>query len=337
MSETKKISAKLRTGQFYDNGVVILEKVLETISYCTCGQAVRFCKKDGKYTHIGWKRQFERYSEFLKRTDHAVFVKDIKKWESWEVVGNSEHLEEDEEEIEETREKDYETLKTEIAQLEKGLEGIAKRREAKHKEIENSEEYKALKVKYAELDKKVDSLYKQTQKRNIEIASEFVEQSNEHLYVSPSWSKTYDENIHSNVILAIKKTFDWKKLSGSAIEGIVTKLINGRRAEDETIKKLNESTSEASFERGNVGGEQQKLMTPEKDIDSEHYQCLQKIDELKKELARFLLHKEDSSSKEIKEATELGSYTKKQVLEEYREQCILQSKKVLENLNTSQT
>lgn len=76
---------KTRTTEFYDNGCVTLQKVLETIEYCQCGQAVTFVKKDGCYKHTGWKRRagVESYEDFLSRTNHPVVIADKKTWVTW--------------------------------------------------------------------------------------------------------------------------------------------------------------------------------------------------------------------------------------------------------------
>ncbi len=54
----------------------------ETISYCKCGQAVRFRKKDNTWVHYGWKRMNEPYAWFLDRTNHPVEIKETITWKS---------------------------------------------------------------------------------------------------------------------------------------------------------------------------------------------------------------------------------------------------------------
>ena len=52
----------------------------ETIYYCECGQSVRLRKKDNKWIHYGWHKQFEPYELFLERTNHPVKVVKHKVW-----------------------------------------------------------------------------------------------------------------------------------------------------------------------------------------------------------------------------------------------------------------
>jgi hypothetical protein len=45
---------------------------IEYIHYCECGQSVRLRKRDGVWTHTGYNRIHEPYSDFLARTNHTV-------------------------------------------------------------------------------------------------------------------------------------------------------------------------------------------------------------------------------------------------------------------------
>ena len=45
---------------------------IEYIHYCECGQATRFRKRDGVWTHSGYNRIHEPYSDFLARTSHPA-------------------------------------------------------------------------------------------------------------------------------------------------------------------------------------------------------------------------------------------------------------------------
>jgi hypothetical protein len=84
---------KTKTNEFYDNGAVKLQKVIETIEYCECGQAVRFRKRDGVYVHTGFKKGMDTYAYFLEMTNHPVVIKEKKDWVEWVVVGDSEKKE----------------------------------------------------------------------------------------------------------------------------------------------------------------------------------------------------------------------------------------------------
>ena len=221
--------------------------------------------------------------------------------------------------------KTKEQLIKEIEELKKQKESLIEKRDKIENDFEQSEKYKTLSEEINKLEEEEKGFSKEIQKIDEDINFKFLTEDSTY----PSWSSTYEKNIHPEIINAIKQTFDFKRLSGSSIETIVRNLINHQKSIDEKRKELREKEDKLSIEGNNKESEKWELKNElTRDAQKEINDLHNLIEEKEKELVRIKL----DEGKEIKKEELQTPYLKKQVLNEYREECEHNFIKVFEKL-----
>ena len=225
------------------------------------------------------------------------------------------------------------SLKQEIAEFKSQIEKINKERDAKKKEIEESEEYKSVKAKVEELTSNSNRLSTKESEREKQIKERFINFRSSDSWARPSYSQTYGRNIKENVISAIKKTFDFKKLSDGTVEGIVSNMISNLKQKDESLAKIGDEKRLINIESYKIEGMLSNLRKPAEDINSKKYQLENNISEKEKEIVTLIINQEKTSASEMKQLSGLDNkYTKKRALADYRDKCEQEFRKVFDNL-----
>ena len=218
-----------------------------------------------------------------------------------------------------------ETIKQEFAELIKERDEIIRLLDLKEKEIKNSDEYKKAEKEHQRLEKESDKLYDGIRNKENSIKEEFLHNIGGY-YESPSYSKAYGININPEVIDAIKKTFDFKRLSGSAIESIVQKMMRHKQIESKEIKSLED-------EKRKIDAEKERFYNELSEIESKYTKELNQklnannLERREKEQQLALLQMNEGEKIE-----DVPNYVKKNVLEKYRRECENNFMKVFENL-----
>lgn len=217
-----------------------------------------------------------------------------------------------------------EQLTKEIEELKKQKKSLVEKREKIGNDFEQSEECKILNGEILKLDKEGDEFSREVYRINGEINLKFLNTDS-----SPSWSTIFGKNIHSEVINAIKQTFDFKRLTGSTIEEIVQKMIYHQRQIDEKRKGLEEKRDNLNLKKTNKQSEKYDLKNElTKTITNEIQELSESIDKKEEELIRIKLEEgEDVKKEELQ-----NPYLKKQALNRYREDCEHNFIKVFEKL-----
>ena len=220
-----------------------------------------------------------------------------------------------------------EELKKQIEELQSQSTKLNEEIQTKRKEIEASEEYLQLSKKIDELGKREQDYDQKTIERKNLIASEFILTESDSRNTMPSYSQTFGKNIHDEVIKAIRKTFDFKRLSGSSIESIVSSMIDYKERNDKKLIQLKEKSKEISIENRQISENMQTLSNFLKELEKKYQSLINQIHQKKTQIANVVLIHGEGTMQDLKDV-DVGFYTKKRSLEEYREECLRNFKKV---------
>jgi DNA repair exonuclease SbcCD ATPase subunit len=216
-----------------------------------------------------------------------------------------------------------EELRNNLKELEHKREIIINEIDKKESDIENSEDYKKLEIKNKELEKEDSKL--ETQERDVEknINSDFTDDGN-----IPSYSTTYGKNIRFDVIRAIKMTFDFSKLNGGYIEDITSKMIEDAKDLHPELSKIKKRMKEICNEKNEIYQQRKDL---KKSISREESDKISnQIHQIITNIAQLAVSKEKMDKKDF---DGVNKWQKKEALEDYRSECNINYKLVLDNLN----
>lgn len=225
-----------------------------------------------------------------------------------------------------------EELKKEIKELETQSNKLNEEIIDRRKAVEGSKEYIQLSKEVQNFEKKSSDYNKKITERKKLIAGDFIVVEPDSHYPRPSYSQTFGRNIHSDVIKAIKKTFDFERLSGSAIESIVSEMISYKQKDDKKLMQLYEEQIKNNLGANRVSNEMNKIMDRSvKDLEDNRNKLFNQIQQKRTLIADAVLTHGEGTREDLKD-TGVSFYTKKRSLEEYRMECIQNFKKVFDNM-----
>ncbi len=217
-------------------------------------------------------------------------------------------------------------LEKEIKDLNIQKDSLATDRNKKDDEIRNSQEYKKITSRHEKLDKDSGKVYEDLKTLENEIKSRFFDIHDS--WTSPSWSTTYGKNIYDMVISAIKRTFDFKRLSGSTIESITRNMFNYEIDNDERVIEKKRIKKEIEVKIWRIREELDTLLkNGTEEIQTKISKILGEIRIKEEEVISLkLLQGKDVKSKDLN-----NPYLKKSVQRDYRLECEEKFMKVFEN------
>ena len=213
-------------------------------------------------------------------------------------------------------------IEQELVELKKKNVELIMKLNVKIDEIKNSIEHEKLEEEMEKSIKESNEFVKKISNKEYLIENKFLNGFQN----MPCYFTNYGSNIKPEVINAIKKTFNFNSLSGSAIESLVIKMMDYKISESEEIKKLKEKKEEIDLQ---VSGLCSKLSNFEceyqKGFDYKINEIEREIVNKEKELALLQLQ-------EGEKIENVPKFVKKRVLEDYSEQCENNFMKVFEVL-----